>query len=70
MEGCMRMKKQEYIAFEESKDQSRTTQQIVASVHSRLIVDKINSMNLSNEKRREILEKVILALKAEQQESA
>ena len=66
----MCMKKQEYIVFDELNEQTGTTKQIVASVHSKLIIDKINNMNLSNEKRREILEKVILALKAEQQESA
>ena len=66
----MCMKKQEYIVLDKSNEQTGTTKQIVASVHSKLIIDKINNMNLSNEKRREILEKVILALKAEQQESA
>ena len=66
----MCMKKQEYIVLDKSNEQTSTTKQIVASVHSKLMIDKINNMNLSNEKRREILEKVILALKAEQQESA
>ena len=66
----MRMEKQGYIVYDENHEPPRTTQQIVAGVHSKLIIDKINSMNLSNEKRREILEKVIQAIKAEQQESA
>ena len=66
----MSQKMKEYIEFHEPIEPPKTTQQIVASVHSKLIIDKINSMNLSNEKRREILEKVILALKAEQRESA
>ena len=40
----------------------RTTPQIVAGVHCKLIMDQLDRMHLSGEKRREILERVILAI--------
>ncbi len=46
-----------------------TTEQIAAAVHSRLIIDKLSSMNLSHEKRREILEKVIQTLKSQTEQN-
>ena len=52
-----------------NSEEPQTPQQIIAAVHSQLIMDKLNSMNLSQEKRREIIGRVISALRIKAKQS-
>ncbi len=49
-------------------EEPQTLQQRIAAVHCQLIIDKLNSMNLSKEKRKEIMDRVIKALRIKAQQ--
>lgn len=50
-------------------EETQTLQHRIAAVHCQLIMDKLNSMNLSKEKRKEIMDRVINALRVKAQQS-